>query len=110
MSIVNNLCHRRLAPLLKSIVELILKGQKFYMIVMLVAVTTIENLVANLRVQHQRSANEVRQKSKFGLSDFFLACMLIHVLAVQQSMIEDDDIIAGPQKMSLRCPVSLPAF
>lgn len=60
---------------------------KFYMIVMLVAVTTIENLVINLRAQHQKSANEVRQK-------------------MQQSMVEDDDIIAGPQKMSLRCPLT----
>lgn len=43
------------------------------MIVMLVAVTTIENLVVNLRAQHQRSANEVRQKSKLGRSDIWHA-------------------------------------
>ena len=39
------------------------------MIVMLVAVTTIEDLVVNLRAQHQKSANSVRQKSKLGWSN-----------------------------------------
>jgi len=79
------------------------------MIVLLVAVTTIENLVVNLRAQHQRSANEVRQKSKSSWSDIWHT-RLTHAPAVQQSMIDDDDIIAGPQKMSLRCPVSATAF
>jgi len=63
------------------------QSKKFYIIVMLVEVIKIDKLVVNLRTQHQRSANEIRQKMK-------------------QSMIEDDDIVAGPQKMSLRCPLT----
>lgn len=38
-------------------------------------------------------------------SSFSLGLVNEYVL-VRQIMSEDDDIIAGPQKMSLRCPVS----
>jgi len=86
-----------------------MREQKFYMIVMLVEAIKIDKLVVNLRTQHQRSANEIRQKSQFDLSSY-LARSLTHLPVVKQSMIEDDDIVAGPQKMSLRCPVSVTAI
>ncbi|KAF8905529.1 PINIT domain-containing protein [Gymnopilus junonius] len=61
--------------------------KKFYMVVMLVQATTVDDLVSNLRGQHLRTSLEVRQK-------------------MIQNMSQDDDIIAGPQKMSLKCPLT----
>ncbi|KAF9480995.1 hypothetical protein BDN70DRAFT_876865 [Pholiota conissans] len=63
------------------------QSKKYYMIVMLVEATTIDALVGNLKSHHLRTAQEVRQK-------------------MIQSMSEDDEIIAGPQKMSLKCPLT----
>ncbi|KZT37429.1 hypothetical protein SISSUDRAFT_1048528 [Sistotremastrum suecicum HHB10207 ss-3] len=61
--------------------------RKYYMIVFLVEVTSVEQLVARL------------VKSKYTAKE-----------EVKSTMVEgaeaDDDIIAGPQKMSLKCPLS----
>jgi len=54
---------------------------------MLVETISIETLVKNLRTHNLRSRQEIQQK-------------------MLQAMTDDDDIIAGPQKMSLKCPVS----
>ncbi|KAF9568443.1 hypothetical protein CPC08DRAFT_813495 [Agrocybe pediades] len=64
-----------------------IQSKKYYMIVMLVEATTIKSLVNNLRGQHIRPAFEVRER-------------------MVQALTEDDDIIAGPQKMSLKCPLT----
>ncbi|KDR84933.1 hypothetical protein GALMADRAFT_149463 [Galerina marginata CBS 339.88] len=63
------------------------QSKKYYMIVMLVEATTIDALVTNLRGQHLWTAQDVRQR-------------------MIQAMSEDDDIIAGPQRMSLKCPLT----
>ncbi|KAF8971367.1 PINIT domain-containing protein [Flammula alnicola] len=63
------------------------QSKKYYMIIMLVETTTIDALVANLKSQHHQSAQDIRHK-------------------MIQAMTEDDDIVAGPQKMSLKCPLT----
>ncbi|KAH9486987.1 E3 SUMO-protein ligase pli1 [Psilocybe cubensis] len=63
------------------------QSKKYFIIIMLVEATTIDNLVNNLRGQHLKSAVEIREK-------------------MLQALSEDDDIIAGPQKMSLKCPLT----
>ncbi|KAG5724654.1 E3 SUMO-protein ligase pli1 [Termitomyces sp. T112] len=61
--------------------------KKYYLVVMLVEANSVDWLVSNLKTQKYKSSQEIRQR----------------MLA---SMSEDDDIIAGPQKMSLKCPLS----
>ncbi|KAL0576355.1 E3 SUMO-protein ligase pli1 [Marasmius crinis-equi] len=61
--------------------------KKFYLIVVLVENTTVDTLVQNLKQTRFRSTAEVLKQ-------------------VQASAPDDDDIIAGPQKMSLKCPLS----
>ncbi|KJA29423.1 hypothetical protein HYPSUDRAFT_127996 [Hypholoma sublateritium FD-334 SS-4] len=63
------------------------QSKKYYMIVMLVEVTTIDALVVSLKTEHLRTAHEVQQK-------------------MIQAMTEDDEIVAGPQTMSLKCPLT----
>ncbi|KAI0348571.1 hypothetical protein BDW22DRAFT_1424727 [Trametopsis cervina] len=62
-------------------------SKKYYLVVMLVEVTTVEQLIDRLK------------KGKFRSSADILAKMV-------QAASEDDDIIAGHQKMSLKCPLS----
>ena len=45
--------------------ELNNRRQKYYMIVMLVEVTTIDALVVSLKTEHLRTAHEIQQKSEF---------------------------------------------
>ncbi|KAJ8595930.1 hypothetical protein M405DRAFT_720521, partial [Rhizopogon salebrosus TDB-379] len=61
--------------------------KKFYLIVMLVEVTTVEQLVDKLK------------KGKFRDREDIVAQMI-------KTSNEDDDIVAGSQKMSLKCPLS----
>ncbi|EAU93180.2 hypothetical protein CC1G_10548 [Coprinopsis cinerea okayama7 len=63
------------------------QSKKFYLVVMLVETKTVDSLVENLKANCRRSSLEVRQKMLESLND-------------------DDDIQAGPQKMSLKCPLS----
>ncbi|PPQ62843.1 hypothetical protein CVT24_000537 [Panaeolus cyanescens] len=60
---------------------------KYYMMVMLVEGKTVDNLVENLKTSKYQSAHTTRQH-------------------MQKALDEDDDIVAGPQKMSLRCPLT----
>ncbi|KAH7916427.1 PINIT domain-containing protein, partial [Hygrophoropsis aurantiaca] len=64
-----------------------LQSKKFYLVVMLVEVTTVAQLVERLKKGKYRSSDEI-------------AANMAKALAV------DDDIVAGPQKMSLKCPLS----
>ncbi|PIL31883.1 transcription factor [Ganoderma sinense ZZ0214-1] len=61
--------------------------KKFYLVVMLVEVTSVDQLIDRLR------------KGKYKSKDDILAQM-------NKAASEDDDIIAGHQKMSLKCPLS----
>ncbi|KAG5638656.1 hypothetical protein H0H81_011208 [Sphagnurus paluster] len=63
------------------------QSKKYYIVVMLVEATTVERLVADLKSTRYRSSQHIRQSMIASLS-------------------EDDDIVAGPQKMSLKCPLS----
>ena len=69
---------------------------------MLVEVTTVEQLVDRLKKGKFVSANEVTTKSKH-LALFI--SMALNISLVFQSATDDDDIIAGHQKMTLKCPV-----
>lgn len=61
--------------------------KKFYLIVMLVETTSVDVLVKNLKQMRHRTPAEILSQ-------------------IQASIPEDDDIVAGPQKMSLKCPLS----
>ncbi|OSD03150.1 hypothetical protein PYCCODRAFT_1434570 [Trametes coccinea BRFM310] len=61
--------------------------KKYYLAVMLVEVTTVDQLIDRLR------------KGKYKPKEEILANM-------RKTVAEDDDIIAGAQKMSLKCPLS----
>ncbi|KAF8445886.1 PINIT domain-containing protein [Boletus edulis BED1] len=61
--------------------------KKFYMVVFLVEVTTVAQLVDRLKKGKYRSSQDV------------LAMMF-------KPSNDDDEIVAGPQKMSLKCPLS----
>ncbi|KAF8230622.1 hypothetical protein L208DRAFT_1362781 [Tricholoma matsutake] len=63
------------------------QSKKYYLVVMLVEVTSIDTLVSDLKVSSYRSSQDIRKK-------------------MVESLSEDDDIVAGPQKMSLKCPLS----
>lgn len=62
-------------------------GKKYYLVVMMVEVTSIDELVERLK------------KGKFVSKEDVLA-------KIQQGLSSDDDIVAGQQKMSLKCPLS----
>ncbi|KAL1681508.1 PINIT domain-containing protein [Schizophyllum commune] len=61
--------------------------RKFYMVVMLVEATTVNTLVDTLKKTGYRSSATIQQQMKAQMSD-------------------DDDIVAGASKMSLKCPLS----
>ncbi|KAF8641059.1 hypothetical protein AX17_000703 [Amanita inopinata Kibby_2008] len=61
--------------------------KKYYLAVMLVETTSVSELVNDLKESKYKSSQEIRQQ-------------------MVQSTTEDDDIVAGPQKMSLKCPLS----
>ncbi|KAI0082296.1 hypothetical protein K474DRAFT_1703299 [Panus rudis PR-1116 ss-1] len=64
-----------------------IQAKKYYMAVMLVEVTTVEQLIDRLRKGKYKSNTEILAKMK-------------------QNVEEEDDIVAGHQKMSLKCPLS----
>jgi len=61
--------------------------KKYYLVVMLVEVTTVEQLIDRLKKGKYKSSSEIITKMKQPLSD-------------------EDDIVAGASKMSLKCPLS----
>ncbi|EKM83924.1 hypothetical protein AGABI1DRAFT_67004 [Agaricus bisporus var. burnettii JB137-S8] len=63
------------------------QNKKYYISVMLVETTTVTNLVEKLKASSYRKSEEIKQK-------------------MAESVNADDDIVAGPSKMSLKCPLS----
>ncbi|KAF5337313.1 hypothetical protein D9611_003161 [Ephemerocybe angulata] len=61
--------------------------KKFYLVVMLVETTSVEKLVQNLQANSRRTAQDIKQR-------------------MIESANDDEDIQSGPQKMSLKCPLS----
>ncbi|KAJ3919345.1 PINIT domain-containing protein [Lentinula edodes] len=62
--------------------------KKFYLVVKLVESTSVDTLVGNLKQNCFESSEKIQKR-------------------MQASTFEDDDIVAGPQKMSLKCPLTL---
>ncbi|KIK70931.1 hypothetical protein GYMLUDRAFT_303330 [Collybiopsis luxurians FD-317 M1] len=62
--------------------------KKFFLVVKLVESISVPTLVENLRRNHFESSDRIKQQ-------------------MQATTLEDDDIVAGPQKMSLKCPLTL---
>ncbi|KAF5374880.1 hypothetical protein D9758_000321 [Tetrapyrgos nigripes] len=62
--------------------------KKYYLVVQLVETTNVVTLVDGLKRNHFKTCEEIQQQ-------------------IKASNLEDDDIIAGPQKMSLKCPLTL---
>ncbi|KAJ7169827.1 PINIT domain-containing protein [Mycena filopes] len=61
--------------------------KKFYLLVQLVETVSVDTLVRELKQTGYKSSNDIRRE------------MIL-------SMTVDEDIVAGPQKMSLKCPLS----
>ncbi|KAF5355712.1 hypothetical protein D9756_003722 [Leucocoprinus leucothites] len=63
------------------------QNKKYYMAVMLVEYTGVDQLVEKLKSSSYRKSEDIKQK-------------------MAESVNPDDDIVAGPSKMSLKCPLS----
>ncbi|KAH9837202.1 PINIT domain-containing protein [Rhodofomes roseus] len=63
------------------------QSKKYYLVVMLVETTTVEQLIDRLKKGKYKSGQEI-------------------LAQMNQAASEDDDIVAGHQKMSLKCPLS----
>lgn len=70
---------------------------------MLVESTTVDVLVDKLKTTSYRKSEEIKQKS---MSQVKFFPTFSNRLVVAESVNVDDDIVAGPSKMSLKCPVS----
>ena len=81
--------------------------KKYYMVVMLVEVTTVEKLIDRLQKGKYRSNTEILAKSG---SRFHCPARnwTLTIFLVQEKVDDEDDIVAGHQKMSLKCPVGCP--
>jgi hypothetical protein len=75
------------------------------MLVQLVEVTTVDELVDRLKKGKHKSGSEIMQKSQFFPTSFLLNPHT-HFETVAASVNEDDDIVSGSSKISLKCPVS----
>ncbi|KAJ7225563.1 PINIT domain-containing protein [Mycena pura] len=64
-----------------------LQPKKYYLVVQLVEVVAVDSLVQELKKTGYKSSLDIRRE-------------------MVSSMTVDDDIVAGPQKMSLKCPLS----
>ncbi|KAJ3563440.1 hypothetical protein NP233_g8938 [Leucocoprinus birnbaumii] len=63
------------------------QNKKYYIVVMLVEYTGVDELVEKLKTSSYRQSDDIKQK-------------------MAESVSVDDDIVAGPSKMSLKCPLS----
>ncbi|EIM92535.1 uncharacterized protein STEHIDRAFT_136385 [Stereum hirsutum FP-91666 SS1] len=61
--------------------------KKYYIAVMLVKVTSVDQLITTLKATKRKTSEEILAKMRASVSD-------------------DDDIVAGPVKMSVKCPLS----
>ncbi|KAG9314317.1 putative E3 SUMO-protein ligase [Chiua virens] len=79
--------------------------KKFYMTVFLVEVTTVAQLVDRLKKGKYRSKEDVIAKSRLSIYIYIYLSSLTLSLVLKSSN-DDDEIVAGPQRMSLKCPLS----
>jgi E3 SUMO-protein ligase PIAS1 len=73
---------------------------------MLVEATTVDALIANLKAKGRKTSQEILQSSLCLPSHPFIH-VSYHQILVVASLSDDDDIVAGPQKLSLKCPVCI---
>jgi E3 SUMO-protein ligase PIAS1 len=81
------------------------------MVVMLVQVTTVNQLIERVKKGKFRSREDVLAQRT--CTSFFFHVVFPHVQWIpgaQAAKDEDEDIVSGPQKTTLKCPVSSPAF
>jgi Zn finger protein HypA/HybF involved in hydrogenase expression len=76
--------------------------QKYYLVVQLVKMHSISALVERMLQTRFISSAEIRRQSE----QFLIISSCFNVVVVG-TMSEDDDIITGSLKMSLKCPVCL---
>lgn len=72
------------------------------MLAQLVEVTSVQEVVRGLKAGKQRSKDVILKTSEFNWDSFII--YLTWYLVKEAAKI-DNDIEAGPQKMSLKCPV-----
>jgi E3 SUMO-protein ligase PIAS1 len=78
------------------------------MIVMLVEVTTIDQLVDRLKKGKYRDCASILAASELAKNAFrHISHLIVYHTVKKQAAEDDDDIVAGPQKMSLRDSVCL---
>lgn len=69
----------------------------------MVEVTTVEQLVDRLKKGKYKQSTEILAESKFRPYAYHVS--LLNLFSVAKAAGDDDDIVAGHQKMSLKCPV-----
>ena len=74
------------------------------MIVNLVEVTSVDQLVEKVTKGKYKNNDEIMAKSRTSSLQAFNVTELTW-FTVKSAISHDDDIVAGPQKMSLKCPV-----
>lgn len=74
------------------------------MAVVLVESTSVDDLVEKLKASSYRKSEDIKQKSTSRVQSY---AAFSDRWPVIESMSLDDDIVAGPSKMSLKCPVSI---
>ena len=74
------------------------------MVVNLVEVTSVDQLVEKVKKGKYKNNDEIMAKSRTSPQAFSVTELT--GLTVKAAISQDDDIVAGPQKMSLKCPVS----
>jgi E3 SUMO-protein ligase PIAS1 len=70
---------------------------------MLVEVTGVDELVDRLKKGKFVSKEDILVKSES--DSCYICCRVLKICEVRRGLSEDDDIVAGQQKMSLKCPV-----
>ena len=96
--------HKVCGRCLSSLVLTSEHTQKFYLVVQLVEVSSVEAIVERIRKGKFRSREEVLITSGF-LHHHGFVQKLTSYLVKRDATQQDDDIEIGPQKMSLKCPV-----
>ena len=80
------------------------------MVIMLVQVTTVDQLIERVKKGKFRSREDVLAQRT---CTNFIHVVFLHVHRIpgaQAAKDEDEDIVPGPQKTTLKCPVSSRAF
>lgn len=76
------------------------------MVVMLVEVTSVDQLVERLKKGKFKGKEEIVRTSQYNVPVLFVTVIDASFIPVRANAADDDDdIVAGPQRMSLKDPV-----